>query len=82
MHNAEDRKKPVMMNVTSSVSRTLLGLALLAGTLALAGEGTGARITAEIDATLLQFSSVKKVVILNASGNCFADLKDGNDCLK
>jgi hypothetical protein len=50
--------------------------------MALAGEGTGVRITAEIDATLLQFSSVKKAVILNASGNCFADLKGGNDCLK
>jgi hypothetical protein len=48
----------------------------------LAGEGTGFRITAEINATLKQFSSIKKVVILNSSGNCFADLKTGNDCLK
>jgi hypothetical protein len=48
----------------------------------LAGEGTGFRITAEIDATLMQFSTVKKVVILNSSGGCWADLKTGNDCLK
>jgi hypothetical protein len=48
----------------------------------LSGEGTGARITAEINATLLQFSSVKQVVILNSSGNCFNDLRSGNFCLK
>ena len=48
----------------------------------LAGDFTGVRITAEIDATLLQFSSVKKVVILDSSGNCWAALKTGNDCLK
>jgi len=51
-------------------------------TTSLAGIGTGVRITAEIDATLLQFSTVKKVVILNSSGDCWADLKTGNDCLK
>jgi hypothetical protein len=49
--------------------------------MALAGIGTGARITAEIDATLEQFSSVKKVVILNSSGNCFDDLSGQNHCL-
>jgi hypothetical protein len=48
----------------------------------LAGIGTGARIAAEIDATLLQFSSVKKVVILNSAGNCFNDLSTQNTCLK
>ena len=50
--------------------------------MALAGEGTGARITAEIDATLLQFATVKKVVILNSAGNCFNDLSTQNRCLK
>ena len=50
--------------------------------MALAGEGTGARITAEIDATMLQFSSVKKVVIFNSAGNCFNDLSTQNLCLK
>ena len=50
--------------------------------MALAGEGTGARITAEIDATLMQFSTVKKVVILNSSGNCFNDLSTQNRCLQ
>jgi len=48
----------------------------------LPGEGTGARIKAEINATLLQFSTVKKVVILSANGNCFDDLSGQNLCLK
>jgi hypothetical protein len=48
----------------------------------LAGDFTGPRITAEINATLKQFSSIKKVVILDSSGNCWAALKTGNDCLK
>jgi hypothetical protein len=48
----------------------------------LPGEGTGFRIKAEINATLLQFSSIKKVVMLNNAGGCWADLKTGNDCLQ
>lgn len=46
------------------------------------GEGAGIRIQAEIIATLTQFSNIKKVVILNVEGHCFADLKGSNDCLK
>jgi hypothetical protein len=48
----------------------------------LPGEGTGARIKAEINATLLQFSSIKKVVILGQDGNCWDDLSGKNVCLK
>jgi len=48
----------------------------------LPGEGTGARIKAEITATLMQFSSVKKVVILGQNGSCWDDLSGQNFCLK
>ncbi len=50
----------------------------------LPGEGTGFRIGAEINATLKQFPGVKKVVILNSSGNCWSgtDLSGQNMCLK
>jgi hypothetical protein len=48
----------------------------------LAGDATGPRITAEITATLKQFSAITKVVILDAKGNCFADLRGGNTCLQ
>ncbi len=46
-----------------------------------AGIGEDARVTAEINATLKQFSNIKKVVILTKDGHCFGD-ESGNDlCL-
>ncbi len=50
----------------------------------LAGEGTGFRIGAEITNTLQQFPSVKKVIILDDTGNCWGgvDLRGGNACLQ
>jgi hypothetical protein len=48
---------------------------------ALPGLGAGARITAEVHATLLQFSSIKRVVMLNRNGDCFNDLSGLNRCL-
>lgn len=47
----------------------------------LAGDLTGARITAEIDKTMLQFSNIHQVVILNKDGGCFNDLQGANACL-
>jgi hypothetical protein len=46
------------------------------------GEGTDGRIKAEIDATVLRFASIKKVVSLTQSGQCAFDLRTGNQCLK
>jgi hypothetical protein len=48
----------------------------------LGGEGSGARIKAEINTTLLQFPSVKAVVILGQDGRCWDDLSGQNLCLK
>ncbi|HUY77256.1 MAG TPA: hypothetical protein VMV29_10825 [Ktedonobacterales bacterium] len=50
----------------------------------LPGEGTGFRIGAEIDATLMQFPGVTKVIILDMAGNCWSgvDLRGGNACLQ
>jgi hypothetical protein len=50
--------------------------------LALPGLGAGARITAEVRATLLQFPSIRRVVILNRDGSCFGDLSGLNRCLR
>ncbi|MGZ3667702.1 MAG: GerMN domain-containing protein [Ktedonobacterales bacterium] len=47
----------------------------------LAGDLTGGIIKAEINATLKQFSTIHKVVILNSSGSCFDDLSGQNLCL-
>jgi hypothetical protein len=49
--------------------------------LPLAGDLTGARITAEITSTLEQFSSIRQVVILNESASCFDDFSGRNLCL-
>ena len=48
----------------------------------LAGDLTGARIAAEITATLTQFPSTQHVVILTKDGGCFNDLSGANMCLK
>jgi hypothetical protein len=50
-------------------------------TVAPPGELAGARMEAMINATLLQFPDIKKVVILNHNGNCFNDLRGDNKCL-
>ena len=48
----------------------------------LAGVGAGARIGTEINRTLLQFPTIKKVVILDSNGTCWNDLSGLNQCLK
>lgn len=45
------------------------------------GDLDGPRIQTMIAQTALQFSRVKDVVILNQSGDCFADLQGANACL-
>ncbi len=46
------------------------------------GELAGARMTATAQNTLLQFSNIQKVVILNVAGDCFDDLSGQNRCLQ
>jgi spore germination protein GerM len=46
------------------------------------GIGADARVQAQITATLKQFPSIKKVVILDKDGHCFADASDQDRCLK
>lgn len=46
------------------------------------GIGADARIQAELQATLTQFASIKKAVILRKDGSCFGDMSTQNACLK
>ncbi len=46
------------------------------------GIGADARVTAEINATLKQFTNIKKVVILTQDGHCFGDASGKDLCLK
>jgi hypothetical protein len=47
-----------------------------------AGVGADARVTAEVTATLKQFSNIKKVVILTTTGHCVGDESGQDMCLK
>jgi len=46
------------------------------------GIGADARINAEIEKTLTQFSNITKVVILLQDGHCFGDMSGADVCLK
>jgi hypothetical protein len=46
------------------------------------GVVTDAHINSEVTKTLLQFSTIHKVVILNATGSCFGDESGQNLCLQ
>jgi hypothetical protein len=46
------------------------------------GTGADARIVTEIDATLKQFSTITKVIILTKDGHCFADGTGDDVCLQ
>lgn len=46
------------------------------------GIGADSRIQTEINATLKQFPNIKKVVILDKDGHCFADGSGQDRCLK
>jgi hypothetical protein len=50
-------------------------------TVQLAGDLTGARIAAEINKTMLQFSNIHKVITLTKDGGCFNDFQGANACL-
>jgi len=46
------------------------------------GIGSDARVKAEINATLKQFSTITNVVILTQDGDCFGDESGMDNCLK
>ena len=46
------------------------------------GIGADARVQAEVNATLKQFSNIKKVVILTQDGHCFGDESGKDFCLR
>jgi len=51
-------------------------------TITSSGIGTDARVQAEINATLKQFATIQKVVILTTGGHCFGDESGLDQCLK
>jgi hypothetical protein len=51
-------------------------------TVLLGGDVSGVRISAEIEATLVQFATIHQVVILTPQGDCFDDFSGLNQCLR
>jgi hypothetical protein len=49
-------------------------------TVSLPGDLSGGRIAAQVNSTLTQFSTIKKVQILEKDGHCFDDLSGQNNC--
>ncbi len=47
-----------------------------------AGIGDDARAKSSLEATLKQFATVKRVILLNKSGNCLGDMSGENICLR
>jgi hypothetical protein len=46
----------------------------------LAGDSTGGRIKAELDATLKRFPTIMKTQILTSAGHCLDDLSGQDNC--
>ena len=70
------------LNKKGTVTETGTATVKFCRSLYSAGIGADARVTAEINATLKQFSNIKKVVILTEDGHCFGDLSGKDFCLK
>ncbi len=66
----------------SEFNSILIGPSRLCRATSSPGVGADARILAEINATLKQFSNIKKVVVLTQNGHCFAGVSGQDRCLK
>ncbi len=72
----------VTLNKKGTVTETGTATLQLCRTSSSSGSGTDARILAEVNATLKQFSNITKVVMLTKAGHCFGDLSGTDPCLK
>ena len=70
------------LNKKGTVTETGTATVKFCRSLYSAGIGADARVTAEINATLKQFSNIKKVVILTKDGHCFGDGSGLDFCLR
>lgn len=71
----------ITLNMKGTTPETGTATLRFCRTTQLAGDLTGGIIRAEINATLTQFPTIHKVVILTSGGSCFDDLSGQNLCL-
>jgi hypothetical protein len=70
------------LNTKGTMTETGTATLKFCRSLSSSGVGTDARLQAEINATLKQFATIKKVLILTENGDCFGDMSGLNLCLK
>lgn len=82
-NSCSDPSKDFMLSLNHRGSTPEQGTATvtLCRAVSIAGDLDGARMKAMITSTLLQFPNIQQVVILNHDGQCFDDLRGGNQCL-
>lgn len=71
----------LLLNQRGSTPEQGTATVTLCRTVSIAGDLDGGRMKAMITSTLLQFPNIQQVVILNHDGQCFDDLRGGNQCL-
>lgn len=71
----------VTLNKKGTTAETGTATVQLCRATASPGVGADARVLAEVTATLKQFSTVTKVVLLTQTGHCFADGSNADACL-
>lgn len=79
--NCDGRDFVITLNHRGSTPETGTATLRFCRLVLLPGDLSGARVSAEITATILQFANNHRVVILTRDGNCFNDLSGQNRCL-
>ena len=72
----------ITLNKKGTVTETGTATLQLCRTSTSPGIGADARILADVNATLKQFSTITKVVMLTKAGHCYGDLSGTDPCLK
>ncbi|EFH90736.1 GerMN domain-containing protein [Ktedonobacter racemifer] len=72
----------IKLNTKGSTPETGTATVQFCRDLSSAGIGMDARVQSQINATLKQFPTISKVIILTRGGNCFGDESGANMCLR
>ena len=80
--NDQSKDFTLSLNHRGTKPETGTATVMLCRQVSIPGDLSGFRMAAMITQTLTQFPNTTQVAILTYNGNCFNDLKGGNDCLQ